>query len=154
LKYNDEQSGWKNKTALTPAECANNGRCYPDQVSVEGVDGLVEPGVHSFTINSLYTYDEFHVAFEGPELSPTFVEAHGSGTYTASSCVELPGFYINFVFASFKSTARNSSAKTFSNPHFLFVCKKMWGELKYFVNVNENRTKWDFRLLLYASLLQ
>ena len=78
---------------LRAAECANDGSCYPEMVKVKGVDAVVEPGVHSFTITSQFMRDEFHVALEGPELSPTFIEAHGNGTFTASYCVELPGFY-------------------------------------------------------------
>jgi len=89
--------GWKGSSQITPEACAKQGDCYPDKVLVKGVDVLVETGVNSFTITSLFARDEFHVALEGPELSPTFVKAHGNGTYTVSYCVELPGFYKLYV---------------------------------------------------------
>ena len=95
MEYNNTQEGWNN--AISAANCRKEGRCYPDKVSVEGVEGEVQPGIHNFTIRSEFTKDEFHVAMEGPELSPTFVESHGNGEYTASYCVELPGFYKLYV---------------------------------------------------------
>ena len=94
MNDNPVQQGWVGSENSTAQECANAEDCYPGRlVNVEGVDILVEPGVHHFQINSQFARDEFHVALDGPELSPTFVEAHGNGTYTASYCVELPGFY-------------------------------------------------------------
>jgi len=95
MKYNKTQAGW-NET-ISAANCRKDGKCYPNTVSVEGVVGTVQPGVHNFTIRSQFTNDEFHVAMEGPELSPTFIESHGNGEYTASYCVELPGFYKLYV---------------------------------------------------------
>jgi len=90
-KWSERETGIQ--MHLSAAACANNDACYPAMVKVTGVDAVVEPGVHSFTITSQFMRDEFHVALEGPELSPTFIEAHGNGTFTASYCVELPGFY-------------------------------------------------------------
>jgi len=95
MKYNKTQAGWKQ--TISAANCRKEGKCYPVKVSVEGVEGEVQPGVHNFTIRSQFTKDEFHVAMEGPELSPTFVESHGNGEYTASYCVELAGFYKLYV---------------------------------------------------------
>eukprot|EP00588_Corethron_pennatum_P001343 CAMPEP_0194298792 /NCGR_PEP_ID=MMETSP0169-20130528/60363_1 /TAXON_ID=218684 /ORGANISM="Corethron pennatum, Strain L29A3" /LENGTH=490 /DNA_ID=CAMNT_0039048817 /DNA_START=111 /DNA_END=1583 /DNA_ORIENTATION=- len=91
------QPGWKGSMNINAQQCADALNCYPLMVMVEGVEVTVKPGVHSFTITSQFARDEFHVALEGPELSPTFVEAHGNGTYTASYCVELPGFYKLYV---------------------------------------------------------
>lgn len=92
MKY-DDRTPAKKKDRKAAAKCRTDGTCYPMKVTVEGVEGDVPPGVHNFTIRSKFARDEFHVALEGPELSPTFVEAHGNGEYTASYCVELPGFY-------------------------------------------------------------
>lgn len=95
MKFNKPLAGWKK--SIKAADCRKDGRCYPAKVSVEGLDGEVQPGVHNFTIRSQFIKDEFHVAMEGPELSPTFIESHGNGEYTASYCVELPGFYKLFI---------------------------------------------------------
>jgi len=97
MLHNKVQPGYIRESNITQQQCADALDCYPLMVNVRGVEVIVEPGVHSFTITSQFAGDEFHVALEGPELSPTFVEAHGNGTYTVSYCVELPGFYKLYV---------------------------------------------------------
>ena len=115
------QRGWKGSTKITEKKCADAVDCYPFLVKVQGVDSKVEPGVHSFTITSLFARDEFHVALEGPELSPTFIEAHGNGTYTASYCVELPGFYKLYVRILQINSVVSLRKNTYKSPFSIHV---------------------------------
>lgn len=123
-------SGWKG-AKNTPSECASYEDCYPKKIEVKGIEYVVEPGIHSFTIVSQFKRDEFHVALEGPELSPTFVEIHNNGTYTASYCVELPGFYKLYVRILQIDGKVSFRKDTYKSPYSIHVKSKAKNPINY-----------------------
>lgn len=121
MHHTHVQPGWTGVGNITAKQCADALDCYPMRVNVRDVEDIVEPGIHSFTIKSQFAGDEFHVALEGPEMSPTFVEAHGNGTYTASYCVELPGFYKLYVRILQIDGKVSLRKNTFKSPYSIYV---------------------------------
>ena len=121
MHHTQVQPGWTGAGEITAQQCADALDCYPLKVNVRDVEDIVEPGIHHFTIESQFAEDEFHVAFEGPELSPTFVEAHGNGTYTASYCVELPGFYKLYVRILQIDSKVSFRKNTVKSPYSVYV---------------------------------